>query len=173
MESKTKLSLTLICTCLLASCVTTTKVDLQSTFDEVQAKSMLEKGNNEIKGSALFRQRNGGVVTCAGRRVNLVPATEYATERMVSLYGTGSSGSSISRKNVTFLNTPVAYTQIIKTTTCDPQGHFKFKDISENTFYITTSITWETGKYGGLEGGNLMKRVVLKNNQEIDVVLTH
>ncbi len=68
---------------MLAGCATTpTTVNLVYAFDVGKAKALLVKGPNTIKGSALMRQRNGGVVTCAGYKAYLVPYTEYAAERM-------------------------------------------------------------------------------------------
>ena len=69
----------------LAGCVTPkppiTPITLQSFFNVEQAKALLVKGNNTIKGSALIRKRNGSVVTCAGNVIELTPHTEYLEER--------------------------------------------------------------------------------------------
>jgi len=64
-----------------------TEVSLQSSFDANAAQELLRKGNNTIRGNALVRQAGGGVVTCAGAEVLLIPATAHATERMLAEYG--------------------------------------------------------------------------------------
>lgn len=69
---------------LLASCAAPTKtVLLKSQFDAKETATHLVDGENTIKGSGLIRQNGGGVVTCAGQQVWLVPATDYAKERIL------------------------------------------------------------------------------------------
>ena len=58
------------------------KVQLTSTFDEPLAKRQMEAGPNTVEGSALIRQQGGGIVTCAGNNVWIIPVTEYSTERI-------------------------------------------------------------------------------------------
>ncbi|MGL4711601.1 MAG: hypothetical protein ACRCWP_03290, partial [Shewanella sp.] len=88
---KLKLGLAAVFLILLAGCASPT-VKLNTQFDAAEAKKLMEKGNNAIEGNAFLRQRGGGVVTCSGMTVQLVPATAYATERALSYFGTTENG---------------------------------------------------------------------------------
>jgi hypothetical protein len=65
---------------LLSGCAANRQASLTTPFDKAQAQRMLEPGANSIRGSALMRQVGGGVVTCAGGQVFLMPVTEAAKE---------------------------------------------------------------------------------------------
>lgn len=153
----------------LVGCAQPTIIPLQSSFDASEAREMLKPGKNKISGSALVRQQGGGVVTCAGRKVHLVPATDYATERAMKLYDSVYEG--YSTKNVTFKpQTPSEYLSLTKSDVCDPQGYFTFSDLNDGEYFITTAITWIIGN--STQGGALMKHVSLEGGETKKVVLT-
>jgi hypothetical protein len=56
--------------------VTQPSFDLPS-FDAEDHRSFEGSGTATIKGQAFLRQKGGGVVTCAGSDVKLMPATNY------------------------------------------------------------------------------------------------
>ena len=95
-------------------------------FDTEKANLLLADGQNSIRGSALMRQIGGGVVTCAGREVRLVPATSYADEWMQALYGGGEHGYNPAFGGKAFTLTDdydvQQYLQLTKKTICDAQG---------------------------------------------------
>lgn len=142
---------------------------VMASFDELAAKAMLQPGRNEITGSALIRQRGGGVVTCAGGTVNLIPATDYAVNRLTLLYGNGRylPAPSFARQ---FDPDPPAFKQNIRTTLCNAQGFFRFDDVQDGDFYVQTTVLWQVA--GHTEGGGLLQRVSLKSGQRIEVTLT-
>lgn len=148
------------------------EVTLTSTFDKAQAEKMLLPGKNQIKGSALIRQRGGGVVTCAGMPVTLIPATTYATERIKAIYIIDNDAFSPVRGfgGVTFTPENLEYESLVKTTTCDAQGYFKFTDIADGTFYINSRIVWTVGY--SQQGGDLIKKIEVKNGNTYEVVLS-
>ena len=160
----------------LAGCVTTRRVTLSSHFDPLLAKSMLEKGKNSIKGSALIRQRGGGIVTCAGREVLLIPATDYAKERMRAIYGSDIKGfydiSNIGfgKKLIKFTSTSPEYLKLKKKTICDAQGFFLFSDIKDGGYFVTTSIVWQISDLF-YEGGALMQYVNVAGGVTKNIVL--
>lgn len=158
----------------LTGCATVAPVTLTKTFDENAAKRMLEKGTNTIRGSALIRQRAGGVVTCAGRSVHLIPATDYATERVMTIYGNAERGfhsAGFGSKKITFNESPAEYWRQSRQTICDAQGFFKFENISDNAFFITTNIVWKLNDYF-LEGGALIQRVAVQGGEIREIVLS-
>jgi len=157
---------------LLTACAVP-KVTLKSTFNEQQAAALLVAGKNTIKGSALIRQNNGGVVTCAGTPVYLVPVTEYATERMLALYGNTNKGYFRVLAAPTgsyFENENTNYRKQARVATCDAQGFFKFEEVADGDFYVTTSIQWRINPYV-LEGGALMSKVSVEGGVTRDIVL--
>ncbi|MCS6259885.1 hypothetical protein G3479_11575 [Shewanella baltica] len=169
---KLKLGLAAVFLISLAGCASPT-VKLNTQFDAAEAKKLMEKGNNAIEGNAFLRQRGGGVVTCSGMTVQLVPATAYATERALSYFGTTESGFAADEGifNKKMPPRPADYDKYSKTTVCDSEGRFKFKDLSDGTYYVTTSITWMTGDYSR-QGGLLLKRVYLQDGETAEVIMS-
>lgn len=151
---------------------------LQSRFDESKTREMLREGTASIHGSALWRQKGGGVVTCAGLRVEMVPATEYAAERMRAIFGNSVSGyhtvglfDSFPR----FENTPAAYDSLVRASTCDAQGNFVFDRVGSYDFFLLTRVTWEVpvSRFSSsTEGGFLMRRVSVHEAEDVRVVLS-
>lgn len=157
----------------LTGCVTTKKVTLASHFDPLLAKRMIEKGENSVRGSALIRQRGGGVVTCAGREVLLIPATDYARERMRAIYGSdikGYNSVGFGSKRVEFDSTHPEFFQLTKKTIGDAQGFFLFSDIKDGSYFVVTSIVWQVSDYF-YEGGSLMQYVNVAGGVTKNIVL--
>lgn len=156
----------------LAGCVAPPQVrpphHITSSFDEGMARKLIEDGVNTIKGNSFMRQRGGGVVTCAGLSVNLVPATNYAKERISVLYGSSEGG--VSRHNYTFEPDPPAYRELVKKTTCDSQGNFQFDKVADGEFYVNTTVAWQAGNK--LQGGNMIKLVIVRNGQTVSIVIS-
>lgn len=159
-------------------CVTNQRTHkLASTFDSKEASFIFASGKNEIKGSALVRQAGGGIVTCAGSKISLVPRTSYADERMAVLYGTTSdSGSILGLINTTFDGDSTEYLNHMKESVCDAQGFFSFKNVADGTYYIIASIWWRLPNSNPFvnqqSGANMMRRVEAKGGQVVEVVLS-
>jgi hypothetical protein len=144
-------------------------VTIAEPFDEQQARAMLAPGTNTITGSALMRQEGGGIVTCAGNEVFLIPATEYAKNRFHVIYGTGKV-LPVNRQRIEFPATPAAYLSTVRTTRCNAQGFFKFDNLRDGDFFVQTSVVWKAGAYL-MQGGGLMERVVLRGGQTTDITM--
>lgn len=145
-------------------------VNISGAFDEALARRLVGDGVNTIKGNAFMRQRGGGVVTCAGSDVFLIPATAYAKERMAYLYDTsGESGDNSHRRDFRFNPDPPGYTSIVRKTRCDSQGNFVFDRVADGEFFVQTRVLWMVGS---LQGGNLMHRVTVRNNQVASVIMS-
>lgn len=163
-----------------------------TAFNPDEVAFIRERGNITINGSAFLRQRGGGVVTCAGSIVSLIPAGKHARERMEILYDSDAfsvRGLSMSEelaqiaKSNTKSRTHLAddpprgfpeesleYLQYRRETRCDAEGKFKFPNVSAGTYFITTSVEWTVGYKP--QGGTLMLHVSLFGiDEEIDVVL--
>jgi hypothetical protein len=157
----------------LTGCVEKQTLNMSQSFDRNEV-SWYEnaKGTADITGSALIRQQGGGVVTCAGNQVNLIPKSLYAIERMNFLYGNTVKGylnaNQIQWKEIA--TTDDAYLKLSKQVLCDAQGYFKFKDVPKGDYFLTTAIVWQVNTYFK-EGGYLMATVSV-DDADVDVVLT-
>jgi hypothetical protein len=166
-----KLSLLVIAFC-ITGCVqpqAPITVTLNSTFNEEEAKSLLKDGTNTIQGNAFMRQQGGGVVTCAGNEVFLTPDTDYSKERMVAIYGSSEIG--LSQRPIQFIPDIKAYKDLVKKTQCNSQGNFKFEKVADGTFYVVTSVLWQVAN--SPQGGNLMKKVSVKNGEIQDIIIAY
>lgn len=157
---------------LLTGCFTTT-YDVKSSFDIKAASYVNQKGNSLIEGQAFLNQKGGGVVTCAGKNVSLLPVTEFASERMMILYKNIERGY-LNYTAATMIKispeAPPEYYSTGRQARCDAQGNFKFKNLpAGKEFYITTTVMWEVDYIP--EGGYLMLKVKTKANEIIEVIL--
>ena len=151
----------------------TDEMKITSQFEADKAREMSqEKGNNTIKGSALMRQDGGCIVTCAGDTVDLIPATAYANERMQITCGSilrGFLDARSMRQTIKFSLDPPEYMVFRRKSTCDALGFFKFEEVPDGEYFLTTAITWSVGS--STQGGFLMLRVEVKGGKTIEVVL--
>ena len=144
-------------------------VQLTADFDEAAARAMIKKGENVVSGCALIRKEDGGVATCAGKIVELIPATAYADERISHIYGSTESGAN-SAGVFSFVPDPTAYQIARRATTCDSTGMFEFEGVADGMFYLVTEVRWGDGEVQ--EGINLMRRIDTQDGDKQEVVLT-
>lgn len=155
---------------ILAGCaVTKPPVALTTRFDVQQAQEMVRPGVNIISGSALIRQNGGGVVTCAGLPILLVPNTAYASERMSVIYRNAERGFVAVSNGITFTPDDPAYMKNTRTTVCDAQGKFAFNDVADGRFFVLSNIVWNVG---GPQGGTVMQAVAVSGGQAREIVLS-
>ena len=156
----------------VVSCVPVSQtVTLRQPFDKAQAERLLRPGNNTIKVNAFMRQMGGGVVTCAGQEVILIPATKMAEERMAALYGSVNGGiRPVGLGGLKFENEAPEYENKWKTAICSSDGRAIFSKVADGDFYIVTGVVW-TVQYP--QGGNLSKRISVKGGETLEVVLSN
>lgn len=146
------------------------EVHLKNQFDQAAAERLLAKGSNTVRGSALVRQQGGGVVTCAGLEVSLIPVTDYANERIQTIYGSQNGGfADVIRSRVVFVPDSASYLLLRHKTRCDAQGFFKFDNVADGAFYVNTVITWNVGNVPN--GGALLRMVRLSGGEIQDIVM--
>lgn len=149
------------------------KVDLTSTFKADEAAYILEEGDNTITGNAFLRQNGGGVVTCAGYGVNLVPVNDYSLERANILYGNAQKGyasvSPYQGNNYDLGETPSEFIKYQRKTLCDSSGHFKFTNVPDGDYFIATSVIW---KVQSQQGGHLIQRMTVSGGEIKDLIVT-
>ena len=168
-----KIATTLVLAALLSSCAVPRSAPQQyyitPVFDVTTARAMLQPGTNQIKGSALMRQQGGGVVTCAGRPVYLIPATEYAKDRLRLLYQSGDDRRFTRARSVEFFPNPPEYLETTRQALCDAQGYFNFDKVADGEFFVNSSISWTVAHIE--QGGYLLYRVKVGGGEVLSIVL--
>lgn len=143
-------------------------------FDARQAKNLLAKGPNTVQGTALMRKSNGDAVTCAGKKVGLIPLTAYSQERMAKLYGNSTKGVNPINPDGTLMNViegvDPEYERLVLQTVCDRQGFFTFENVADGTFFAITGIGWKAGT-NNAQGAGLMQRVTVSGGETKDILL--
>lgn len=157
---------------IISGCVTVKEVALQNEFNLSEAAYINKDGKNNITGNAFMRQRGGDVVTCAGSDVTLIPATKYAKERMLKMYGSESGGAITSNDTsfVKFKESPEQYLAMTKKTKCDSNGNFEFNNLADGEYYISTKVIWSAG-YAD-QGGFLAHKVTLRNGKTEKIIMS-
>jgi hypothetical protein len=156
-------------------------IKMVSQFNEVEAKRLLRRGKNSIRGNAFLRQTGGGVVTCAGEKVFLVPSTEYTRERMTYDYSDATEGYHPTPKLLSWeayqaVKIPhepkenSKYVKSMRETTCDARGDFEFNNVADGEFFVTTNVSWKVA--GEEQGGGLMKRVSVAGGETSAMVIS-
>lgn len=138
--------------------------------DVEQATAMLRPGTSTIKGSALIRQRGGGVVTCAGNDVFLVPATLTATSELRRVFG--DDKGYVHRGGDPFLGGGklVMPPQPNRQSVCNAQGFFTFANVRDGKWYVMTSVMWTSADEH--QGGTLLGSAEVAEGQEAEIVLS-
>lgn len=156
---------------LLTGCASTTKtVVLKNDFNEKDAEFINKTGNNTIKGNAFFRQQGGGIVTCAGNTVVLIPVTPYSKERMSHIYKFEDIGVIPPYMDaISFDKGNNEYLSMTKNTKCDSDGKFEFNNLANGEYYVVSSVIWKVRSY---QGGTLMRKVSVKNGKTENIVMT-
>lgn len=158
---------------LLCGCVAQQRnVVLQSRFDKEEAEQAMKPGKNKIIGNAFVRQMGGGVVTCAGNVVELIPVTKYSNERLLAIYGNTGEGfvDVYNARSISFTPDDYEYHTIRNKTTCDSQGNFEFENLADGEFFISTGAMWYVGS--NPQGGALMKRVFVNGGETKKIVMS-
>jgi len=106
-------------------------VKMQTKFDYSEHEPYAKPGEYSIRGQAFLTQQGDSVVTCAGSRVLLLPATSYFREMFWYMVVAGSEpeppeGAYPSLKSM------------IRRTECDAPGNFSFSEIPGGTWFVLT-----------------------------------
>jgi len=133
-------------------------VKLQTKFDYSEHEPYAKPGENGISGQAFLIQQGDSVVTCAGSRVLLLPATSYFREMFWHMIVAGSEPKPP--------ETPYPSLKgMIRRTECDAQGNFSFSEIPDGTWFVLTQVN-------AMHGGVLITEFTLSNRRTIQVLLT-
>ena len=154
----------------LASCASNTVVT-NASFDVNEVSWFLNEGTGTVKGSAFFQRRDGMLVTCAGNIVSITPVGTYSSERISNIYGNTVSGRTTFGFGAVRVDEPdPQYLKYSKQKLCDVDGKFSFNNLAEGEYFVTTSVEWSVSDYIN-EGGYLMKRVLVNNDNTNEIVM--
>ena len=128
-------------------------------FDKSEHGSYFGTGAGAVRGQAFLRQQGGGVVTCAGSRVLLVPATTYF-DAAIAAFRSGHGLSVVDQEAV----------PLIRATQCDAQGNFNIAGVPSGRYFVGTQVRWTVGYYS--QGGDLGRVITVDNLGPVEVLLT-
>jgi hypothetical protein len=149
---------------------TGTRYQISVPFDQEQATRLLADGSATIAGRSAIRRPDGGLATCAGQPVYLVPATEYARVRMRALYGSDQRGARLDGRSHRFEPDPPAYSRLVRQERCDANGNFRFDRVAAGSFFVTAVVRWQQGERQA--GGSLMQRATAVPGRRVELNLS-
>jgi hypothetical protein len=133
-------------------------VKVQAKFDYSEHEPYAKAGRNVLSGRAFLRQQGDSVVTCAGNRVLLVPATAYFREAFWHLI--------VSRREAQPPETVYpSLKSMIRRAECDAEGKFSFSEVPDGAWFVLTQVN-------APDGGVLIGELALSNAGAATVLLT-
>lgn len=132
----------------LASCGAGT-AQLGKSFDPADAAFALKPGFGRVEGQAFLRRDLGIIVTAAGERVFLIPATPYARERFAGLFG----GDKRAYYGNVVDDPPPGYYDTRRETKVDMSGRFVFEGLAPGSYIVATRVFWTEPKSFLTRGG--------------------
>jgi hypothetical protein len=131
-------------------------VQLNNRFDLEEVKWIKEAGNASLKGKAFLKLENGEYKGCAGFNIELLPITQYSSERINKTYGNNQQGQILLKDNPPkFTPDAKEYHDMVIKTQCNDSNEFSFSQIKPGDYY----------------GGAVMKRVHIKEKMSSDILL--
>jgi hypothetical protein len=162
----------IVASLLLAACVTQ-PVQLTWTpidFDEAEYAALQTVGTGVVRGSLFGRTVGGDVKLGAGQVVRLFPATKYTQQRYREQW--------IGGRMATKSEDP-RYIKYVRETTVGVDGKFEFRSIPPGEYFAVSTVYWTAitrttyGPISETQGGLVVKRFVVANDQTADVVLAY
>ncbi|WP_375458210.1 carboxypeptidase regulatory-like domain-containing protein [uncultured Enterovirga sp.] len=141
---------------------------IRSEFDPAQAEFALKKGKGRIDGQAFLRRDYGRLVTAAGERVFLIPATSYTVERFNSMFG----GDMRSYFGNAVENPPEGYYRYRRETKADMRGKFAFEELAPGRYIVATRVFWTEPSSYLTRGGAIYDIVEVKNDETTEAIIS-
>ena len=146
-------------------------IEVATPFDTKEVSFVTRAGSAVVDGQAFLRQRGGGVVTCAGSGVALIPAGGYATEYFTKAFGRREGGIAGPLTGAPSTVSP-DFTKYVLKSQCDAGGNFAFSRVPAGEYYIMSQVTWTVGDNIFPEGGVVGKRIRVTAGSRQRVLLT-
>ncbi|SIO10424.1 hypothetical protein [Vannielia litorea] len=145
-------------------------IEVGQSFDPGEVAYIKRPGAASVTGQAFFRQRGGGVVTCAGYDVVLAPAGGYAKEFVTRAFGSVQGGA-IPVVMMPKVQHPAAFSEFQRKATCDAEGDFEFRAVPDGDYYIFSGILWEVPNQIIPEGGALAEFFRVSGGRSVRVIV--
>jgi len=138
-------------------------VQMSTPFNEADFAPYAKKGTGVISGQVFSKTVGGDVKYGAGSTVYLYPKTPY----IVEYFAQATSG-----KNVENIDPRAGKSG--KTTTCDGQGNYEFKELPPGDYILISSVFWGVPTRYGISntGGEIRKDVTVRDGEYLKVMLT-
>jgi hypothetical protein len=156
----------LIVSAAVAGCQST--VVVEQAFDAKAAEYVLKAGTGRIEGQAFMRRDYGRLVTAAGERVFLLPATSYVVERFDRMFG----GDRRAYFGASVENTPPDYYRYRRETKVDMNGRFQFENLSPGRYLLATRVFWTEPKSYFTHGGAVYDIVDVKADEATTAIIS-
>lgn len=135
-------------------------VRIEAGFDPDAAAYILREGRGQIDGQAFLRRDQGRLVTAAGERVFLIPATSYAVERFERMFG----GDRRSYYANEVEAPPEDYYRFRRETKVDMSGRFAFANLAPGRYIVATRVFWTEPRSFFTRGGAMYDVVDVKDD---------
>jgi hypothetical protein len=146
----------------LVACQTPQKIE--KAFDSSAAAYIHKKGPARIEGHAFVTRFDNKVMNASGSYVYLIPATAYARERFVKLYGGRKAVPATSFASVQ--NDP-NYAAFTRRTKAESSGRFVFENVAAGEYFVATTVTWKTSEDAIFsKGGAIYESVTVKGSSD-------
>ncbi|MBM0207607.1 hypothetical protein JNW90_35010 [Micromonospora sp. STR1s_5] len=153
---------------LLGSCQMGPAAPVTAAFDAKSAEYVLKTGKGRIEGQAFLRRDQGRLVTAAGERVFLIPATAYAVERFDRMFG----GDRRSYYGNAVDDPPPEYLALRRETKVDMTGRFTFENLARGRYIVATRVFWTEPKSFFTHGGAMYDVVDVKDDETTTAIIS-
>jgi hypothetical protein len=151
---------------LLAACYITTTVE--TPFDPKAHAFIHASGSGTIEGEAFVRRDYGRIVTAAGEKVFLIPATPYTLERFEKMF----TGDKRAYFGAMIEGTPPEYVTYRREAKVDMAGRFRFEHLTQGRYIVATRVFWTEPDDYFPHGGAIYDVVDVKADEVTKAVIS-
>ncbi len=153
---------------LVGACQMGPSAPINAVFDQKSSEYILKSGSGRIDGQAFLKRDYGRLVTAAGERVFLIPATAYAVERFDRMFG----GDRRSYYGNQVDEPPPEYLTYRRETKVDMGGKFAFEKLAPGRYIVATRVFWTEPKSFFTHGGAMYDVVDVKNDETATAIIS-
>jgi len=161
--------LRLVSAAALAACLGACRsATIEAKFDAREAAYIRTKGTGRIEGQAFLRRDYGRLVTAAGERVFLIPATSYALARFDAMFG----GDMRAYWGNEVEEPPSDYYDYRRETKVDMRGRFQFENLAPGRYIVATRVFWTEPSSYLTRGGGIYDIVEVRKDETTQAIVS-